>query len=194
MSESTEFAHLVSLACHDLRTPLATVYGFARTLTRADTLGDPAARYVQMIESSAQQMTTLLDDLGLAARIESGRYEPVVQERDTLELARAAAERGGEHVSATGGHGEQVEVDAEPLERAIASLAVAAQRHGGVEQVDIEAAGRELRIAPVNAEAAPVVLADELKDLGAAIAGRLLAASGGGLELDGETLVVRLSG
>jgi signal transduction histidine kinase len=31
---------LVSLACHDLRTPLATVYGFARTITRADGL-DP---------------------------------------------------------------------------------------------------------------------------------------------------------
>ena len=194
MSENTEFARLVSLACHDLRTPLATVYGFARTLTRSDTLGDPAARYVEMIESSAQQMTSLLDDLGLAARIESGRYEPVLQERDALELAQAAAERAGENVSASGVAGERVAVDAEPVERALAHLAVAALRHGGVDAVAIEAADRELRIAPVNADAAPVVLAEQLKDLGAAIAGRLLAAIGGGLELDGETLVVRLPG
>jgi signal transduction histidine kinase len=193
-SEHVQFARLVSLACHDLRTPLATVYGFARTLARNDSLGDPAARYVQMIESSAQQMTTLLDDLGLAARIEDGRYEPVLQERDTLELARAAAERAGDRVSAAGEPGDRVEVDAEPLERALANLAVAAQRHGGVDHVGIEAAGHELRIAPVNGEAAAVVLADDLRDLGAAIAGRLLAALGGELELDGETLVVRLPG
>ena len=37
-TEETRFARLVSLACHDLRTPLATVVGFAHTLTRQDEL------------------------------------------------------------------------------------------------------------------------------------------------------------
>ena len=32
------FAQLVSLACHDLRTPLATATGFAHTLQRLDSL------------------------------------------------------------------------------------------------------------------------------------------------------------
>ena len=35
MTDDNAFARLVSLACHDLRTPLATVHGFATTLGAA---------------------------------------------------------------------------------------------------------------------------------------------------------------
>ena len=90
--DDTAFARLVSLACHDLRTPLATVNGFARTLERGD-LPQPEARYVEMITAAAGQMGDLLELLGLAARIESGRYEPTRIEVDSLELARGG--RGG---------------------------------------------------------------------------------------------------
>jgi signal transduction histidine kinase len=38
VTEEISFTKLVGLACHDLRTPLATVYGFARTITRAEGL------------------------------------------------------------------------------------------------------------------------------------------------------------
>ncbi len=34
--DDNRFPRIVSLACHDLRTPLATIYGFARTLTRME--------------------------------------------------------------------------------------------------------------------------------------------------------------
>lgn len=190
MPENLEFARLVSLACHDLRTPLATVYGFARTLSRGDGLGDPAARYVEMIETASQQLSGLLDDLSLVARIESGRYEGVPQERDTADLARAAAERAGDKVGAAGGEGATVEIDGEPVERAVAALALAAQRHGGVDWVEIAVAGRELRIAPVEPAAGPVVLARELKDLGSAVALRVLEATGCSVELIDRTLVV----
>ena len=50
MTDDTAFPRLVSLACHDLRTPLATVSGFAKTLTRSGSLEAPADRYVAMIE------------------------------------------------------------------------------------------------------------------------------------------------
>jgi signal transduction histidine kinase len=193
MSGNEDFARLVSLACHDLRTPLATVSGFARTLARSSDLDEPVARYVGMIEAASQQMGALLDDLGLVARIETGRYEPVARERDTLELAEAAAERAGARVSVSGA-GAPVLIDAEPVERSLASLAVAAQRHGGVEQVAIEVAGRSVAIRPVTAAAAPIVLARELKDLGAAVAVRVLGALGADLSLEGETLTVRLPG
>jgi signal transduction histidine kinase len=184
------FAHVVSLACHDLRTPLATAFGFARTLSGVG-LPEPAARYVAMIEAASEQMASLLDDLGLVARIEGGRYEPVLQERDTAELAHAAAARAGSPVTAAG-EGSPVAVDAEPLERSLAAFAVAAVRHGGVDSVSIVAAERTVRIGPVTAAAAPVLLADELKDLGSAVALRLLATAGAGVGLEGSELVIRL--
>ena len=34
MTEDASFPRLVSLACHDVRTPLATVFGFARMIER----------------------------------------------------------------------------------------------------------------------------------------------------------------
>src|SRR5436853_7579080 len=86
MPES-RFPRVVSLACHDRRTPLATVYGFARTLTRGGELDERTLRFLGMIEDASEQMTGLLDDLGVAARIEGGRWEPAVREFDTLVLA-----------------------------------------------------------------------------------------------------------
>ena len=74
-----------------MRTPLATVHGFATTLTRTIELPVPADRYVEMIEAASKQMAELLDELSLVARIESGRYDPVLREADTLALARGAA-------------------------------------------------------------------------------------------------------
>src|SRR5256885_8335376 len=91
VTEESTFPQLVSLAAHDLRTPLATVSGFAKTLIRTEALEDPASRYVEIIEAAAGQMVELLDELGLAARIEAGPYPPNLREADTLALAREAA-------------------------------------------------------------------------------------------------------
>src|ERR1044071_1658588 len=89
-SQDTSFARLTSLAVHDLRTPLATIFGFARTIQRTVELEPPLSRYVEMIVEASMQMTELLEKLALAARIEGERFEPVLVEVDTLALARAA--------------------------------------------------------------------------------------------------------
>src|SRR5215472_16975751 len=111
MPDETYFARLVSLACHDLRTPLATVHGFARTLARDDSLEPPADRYVEMIDAASGQLGELIDELSLAARIESGRYDPTPREANTLELARAAAARLGEDRVRVAGSGAALETD-----------------------------------------------------------------------------------
>jgi signal transduction histidine kinase len=191
-AQDTSFARLVSLACHDLRTPLATVYGFARTLMRDDGLGDPAARYVGMIESASQQLGELLDELGLAARIELGRYEPSLKQTDTAELGRSAAAQLGEDRAGVTGPGGTVLVDVEATERAVSALAQCALRHGGLERVEIVAEGPELRVSPITKSSAPVVLGEDLRDLGAAVAVRLIRHAGGTLAVEGETLTIRL--
>jgi hypothetical protein len=52
--------------------------------------------------------------------------------------------------------------------------------------------GRELCLSPVTADAAPVVMGDDVRDLGSIVARLVVEELGGGLELDGETLIVRL--
>jgi signal transduction histidine kinase len=185
--EDRRFPRLVSLACHDLRTPLATIYGFARTLTRMEEHDERTARYLGMIEEASQQMTELLDELGAAARIEAGRWEPLPRAVDTVDLARADDE--GVSVEGTG---ETIETDVDAVRSALRSLAVAALRHGPVEQVRWSIAGRDLVLSPVTAAAAPIVTGEEVRDLGALVAATVIRALGGSLELAGETLLVRL--
>jgi signal transduction histidine kinase len=192
LPEDTVFPRLVSLACHDLRTPLATVAGFAHTLARMDGLAEPADRYVEIMIAASDEMTDLLDGLGILARIEAGRYDPTPVQTDLLELARRAAGRIGAGRMEVTGPGGSVAVDPEPAEHALYGLARCALRHGPVERVAVEADGTELRVSPVTAAAAPIVTAQELRDLGAAVGLGVVRALGGSAELEGETLVLSL--
>jgi signal transduction histidine kinase len=191
MAEDTRFPQLVALACHDLRTPLATVYGFARTLTRTE-LGEPSTRYVEMIEAASQQLGELLDELSLVARIESGRFEPNLVETDSLELAQAAAAELSEERLVVSGEGAPVLVPPEHTVRALARLAKAAARHGGRDEVTLVVRGTELELSPVARSAAPVVLGQELRELSAAAGVALIEALGGSLRVDGERLLIQL--
>jgi signal transduction histidine kinase len=129
VENDTSFARLVSLACHDVRTPLATVHGFVRTLVRTAELAPPADRYLEMIEAASAQIAELLDELSLAARLESGRYEPALREADTLALARAAAERLGQDRVHVTGEGAVVQTDLGAVDRGISALVQASLRH-----------------------------------------------------------------
>ena len=192
-NDSSSFARLVSLACHDVRTPLATVHGFAKTLERTAELPPPNDRYVEMIDEASAQMAELLDELSLAARIEAGRYEPVLREVDTLELAGAARMRLGPDRVSVSGEGAVVSTDAEAMPRGVSALVKSALRHGGLEHVEVVVRGAELDVSPVTAASASVVLGEDLRDLGAAVAVRLVHALGGAVSLVGETLTVRLA-
>lgn len=177
-----DFATLVSLACHDLRTPLATVQGFAKTMLRLDALDEEKqARYLGLIDSAADELVELLDVLSLAARLENGRYDPVVREVDSLELAPEGAT----------GAGATVRVEPEAVAKALRALQRAASRHSGVDAA-VAVDGERIVLDPVVADAAPIVLGDNPKDLGAAVAVRLIRAIGGELVLEGERLTVTL--
>ena len=176
------FERLVELACHDLRTPLATVNGFTKTILRAGEVAD--MRYVELMDDAATEMAVLVDQLGLAARIAAGGYDPHLVEANTLELAAASG------APATG-EGAVVETDADTVVRSLGALAAAAARFGGGEPA-WTVAGRELRLEPVASSAAEALESSATKDLGALVARAAIAALGGSVEVDGQSLRVRL--
>ena len=67
------------------------------------------------------------------------------------------------------GDGAVVEPDGE-AERSVSALVQCALRHGGLDQVEVVADGAELRVSPITPSSAPVVLGEDLRDLGAAVA------------------------
>jgi signal transduction histidine kinase len=185
------YARLVAIACHDLRTPLATVHGFARTLQRVE-LADPAPQYVEMIEAATTQLADLLDELTLVTRIQEGKYEPKLTEIDLLELARSAAEEVHEDAATVEGAGALVRVDEAPTRRALGQLMRAVRRHGGLEAVSVRVDGPVVEIGELTKSSAPVVLGEQLRELQAAAAVRLVDALGGTIERNGDSLRVTL--
>jgi hypothetical protein len=145
-----------------------------------------------MINAASAQLAELIDELSLAARIESDRYDPTPHEANTLELAQAAAARLGEDRVHVAGSGASLETDAEALERGLAALFQSALRHGGLDRVEVDVDGLEIRVSPVTAASAPVVLGDDLRDLGAAVAVRLVRRLGGSVTVAAETLTIAL--
>jgi signal transduction histidine kinase len=192
VQNDTSFARLVSLACHDVRTPLATVNGFVKTLERTAELEPPADRYVEMIDQASAQMAELLDELSLAARIESGRYDPVLREIDTLELAHDAQARLGEDRVRVSGEGAAVTTDVESVARGVSALIQAALRHGGLDEVDVALRGMVIDVTPVTESSSRVVLGQDLRDLGAAVAVRVIERLGGSVSVEGVTLSIAL--
>jgi signal transduction histidine kinase len=187
------FAQLVSLACHDLRTPLATASGFARTLERLDEIQDPAKRYVEMVGAATDQLADLLDLLSVLARIQTGRFEPQLRSTHTRELVDASARRIEDGRVVAEGDGAEVRADPEWAAVALSSIAEAARRHGGLEQVTMRADGPVVSVAPIVENAGPIAMGDDLRDFGAAVGVQVLAAFDAPVELDGGTLNVRFN-
>jgi signal transduction histidine kinase len=84
----------ISRVSHDLRRPLTVIRGAATLLLEAhDQL--PAANRAQilgLIDQSAQAMSDLVDDLGVVARLESGRLELASADLELADLVEEAAE------------------------------------------------------------------------------------------------------
>jgi signal transduction histidine kinase len=190
MDDEQRFARIVSIACHDLRTPLAVIYGFGQTLGRSD-LGETEARYIEMIKAGTSQLTELLDELSLVARIQTGRYDPPIVDIDSLELGQKAAADLEERVEVSG-EGVPVQADPDVTARSVSRLAKAATRHGGVDSVALLVRGAELEISPVKPNAAGVVLGEDLRELGAVSAVEHLKALGATLAVEDERLLIRL--
>ena len=192
MNDDPRFPEFVSLACHDLRTPLATVAGFASTLVRMGDIDEQQLRYLTLINAAATQLGEIIDDLGVVARIEGGRFEPAREPVDSLDLVTMAAEQLGNGAMRVTGSGAAVQLDRGLGVRAVCSMVTAARRHGGVEMVDVTVDGTGVELSPVSAETADIVRGDDLRDLAAAAGRRSLEAQGATVTARDGALLIAL--
>jgi two-component system OmpR family sensor kinase len=88
-ASETRVRQFVADASHELRTPLAAIRGYAELTRRhRDNLDPDVAHAIERVESASARMTTLVDDLLLLARLDSGR--PL--ESETVDLSRLAVD------------------------------------------------------------------------------------------------------
>ena len=73
----------------------------------------------------------------------------------------------------------------------MSALVQCALRHGGLEEVSVVADGPTIRVSPITPASAPVVLGEDLRDLGAAVAVTHIRALGGSVAVEDETLTIQ---
>ena len=83
----------IALVSHDLRTPLTSIIGYVElALDEAEggPLDDERRRYLEVVSRSSDRLLRLVDDLLLAARLQSGRFVLNVAENDLHSIAAEA--------------------------------------------------------------------------------------------------------
>ena len=95
----------IALVSHDLRTPLTSIIGYVELALDEDgsaPLDVERRRYIEVVARSSDRLLRLVDDLLLAARLQSGRFSLAVDDADleavaseALDEMHARAERKG---------------------------------------------------------------------------------------------------
>ena len=85
--EPSDLPNLVVDACHDLRTPLAAAFGFARTIERMGGVTGDNAMYLRQVIEATEELEQLIAALSAVAH----------GERGTLRLRPQQVDLGGAH-------------------------------------------------------------------------------------------------
>src|SRR2546421_4520663 len=127
--------HFLADASHELRTPLAAIRGYAELTRRVSAEVPPdVAHAMRRVESETGRMTTLVEDMLLLARLDSGR--PLAQE--PVDLSRLVVDAVSDaHVAAPDHHWrldlpeESVSATGDParLHQVLANLLANARAH-----------------------------------------------------------------
>ncbi|BCB91571.1 sensor histidine kinase [Phytohabitans suffuscus] len=134
-ASETRVRQFVADASHELRTPLAAIRGYAEVTRRGrDEVPPDVAHALRRVESETARMTTLVDDLLLLARLDSGRpleTEPVDLSRLLVDAVSDAHVAGPGHRWRLDLPEEAVTVpgDAARLHQVVANLLANARTH-----------------------------------------------------------------
>jgi two-component system OmpR family sensor kinase len=111
-ASETQVRQFVADASHELRTPLAAIRGYAELSRRSRSpVPDEVAHVLRRVESEAQRMTTLVEDLLLLARLDAGR--PLAQ--DPVDLTMLVVDAVGDAHAAGPRHDWQLDLPDEPV-------------------------------------------------------------------------------
>ncbi|MFJ8688858.1 sensor histidine kinase [Micromonospora wenchangensis] len=134
-ASETRVRQFVADASHELRTPLAAIRGYAEVARRGrDRVPPDVAHALRRVESASTRMTSLVDDLLLLARLDSGRplaTGPVDLTALVVDAVSDAHVAGDEHRWQLDLPDEAVEVpgDAVRLHQVVANLLANARVH-----------------------------------------------------------------
>jgi len=92
----------VSVAAHELRTPLAPIRGYVEVLLDGDVgpLNEGQREYLEVVQRSVRRLRTLTDNLLDVTRIEAGRIELLLQPTDLSVLIKTITAEYRPHVEA----------------------------------------------------------------------------------------------
>ncbi|WBB82316.1 HAMP domain-containing sensor histidine kinase [Micromonospora sp. WMMD882] len=112
-ASETRVRQFVADASHELRTPLAAIRGYAEVARRGRAQAPPdVAHALRRVESESIRMTSLVDDLLLLARLDSGR--PLVAE--PVDLSALVVDAVSDAHVAGSGHRWQLDLPDEAVE------------------------------------------------------------------------------
>ena len=128
----------LSLAAHELKTPLTSIKGFSYSLARRLEKGEPCdPRHVQVLERQAERLHALLEEMLEVSRIETGRFVLHQEPCEVIELVEAAR-RSLRRLGADADVDAHIEpglpllADRERIERALTAMVVRARSLGPV--------------------------------------------------------------
>ncbi|MBP2323088.1 two-component system OmpR family sensor kinase [Kibdelosporangium banguiense] len=154
-ASETRVRQFVADASHELRTPLAAIRGYAELTRRSKDVVPPDVAYaMSRVESESARMTTLVEDLLLLARLDSGRppvHEPVDLSRVVTDAVADAHIAGRDHHWVLDAPGVPVMVfgDAGQLHQVIMNLLANARTHtppGTTVTTSLSIQGRQVMI------------------------------------------------
>jgi two-component system, OmpR family, sensor kinase len=151
-NSETQVRQFVADASHELRTPLAAIRGYAELSRRSrQSVPDEVEHVLRRVESEAQRMTALVEDLLLLARLDAGR--PLAQ--DPVDLTMLVVDAVSDAHAAGPRHDWQLDLPEEPvtvvgdearLHQVLANLLANARTHtpeGTTVTVAVSAADRD---------------------------------------------------
>ncbi|HEX4382002.1 MAG TPA: response regulator [Myxococcales bacterium] len=144
----------LSLAAHELKTPLTSIKGFSYSLARRLEKGEPCdPKHVQVLERQAERLHALLEEMLEVSRIETSRFTLHQEPCELLELMEASL-RSLRRLGQDADLQSKVEpalplqADRERIERALTAMVLHARAHGAPSIAAVRVQGHaEVRVS-----------------------------------------------